>query len=84
MERFFTASRTGAASLDRVSLTLERGKRYALVGDSGSGKSTLLRVLAGLYTCESIAIRRDDGPPIARGEVQNAIDHQRCGFRKLH
>jgi ATP-binding cassette, subfamily B, bacterial len=36
--------------------TLERGKRYALIGDSGSGKSTLLRVLAGLYTCERISV----------------------------
>lgn len=37
------------AGLNAVSLELERGRTYALVGGSGSGKSTLLRVLAGLY-----------------------------------
>jgi ABC-type bacteriocin/lantibiotic exporter with double-glycine peptidase domain len=41
--------RTDGPALDRISLSLQRGKRYAVVGESGSGKSTLLRVLAGLY-----------------------------------
>lgn len=50
--------------LDHVSLTLERGKRYALVGGSGSGKSTLLRALAGLYECERIVIDQCGGPAI--------------------
>lgn len=31
----------------RLSLTLERGRVYALTGPSGSGKSTLLSILAG-------------------------------------
>ena len=53
--------RSATPSLDNVSLTLERGKRYALIGDSGSGKSTLLRVLAGLYSCEQGTVRTDDG-----------------------
>jgi putative ABC transport system ATP-binding protein len=35
-------------ALERVSLSIERGRFAALVGPSGSGKSTLLNILAGL------------------------------------
>jgi ATP-binding cassette subfamily B protein len=51
-------------ALDNVCVTLERGKRYALIGDSGSGKSTLLRALAGLYTMERGTLRIDDGTTV--------------------
>jgi ABC-type bacteriocin/lantibiotic exporter with double-glycine peptidase domain len=57
--------RSAGPSLDNVSLTLERGKRYALIGDSGSGKSTLLRALAGLYSCEQGLVRTDGGVVLA-------------------
>ena len=36
------------ASLNRLSVSLQRGKRVALIGESGSGKSTLLTLLRGL------------------------------------
>lgn len=35
--------------LDRLTVTLEAGKTYALVGENGSGKSTLVKLLLGLY-----------------------------------
>ncbi len=38
----------GMPVLGRVSLTLEDGRRYGLVGPNGGGKSTLARILAGL------------------------------------
>jgi ABC-type multidrug transport system fused ATPase/permease subunit len=59
-----SASRNDAPTLDHVTLSLERGKRYALIGGSGSGKSTLLRVLAGLYEAERIAVDQSNGPAI--------------------
>lgn len=34
--------------LDNVNITIEKGKKYAVVGISGSGKSTLLKILANL------------------------------------
>jgi NitT/TauT family transport system ATP-binding protein len=37
-----------ALVLDRVSFSVERGERLAVIGRSGSGKSTLLQLIAGL------------------------------------
>ena len=43
--------------LDGLSLTLEQGKHYALVGANGCGKTTLPRLVTGLYPVESGDIR---------------------------
>lgn len=37
----------GVRAVDKVSLTIQKGEIFALLGGSGSGKSTLLRMLAG-------------------------------------
>ena len=58
------AARGATPALEHVTLSLERGKKYALIGGSGSGKSTLLRVLAGLYEAQRIVIDQDHGPAI--------------------
>jgi ABC-type multidrug transport system ATPase subunit len=47
------------AALDDLSLTIEHGRRVALIGPNGSGKSTLTRVLMGILDCEG-AVRLDD------------------------
>jgi ABC-type multidrug transport system ATPase subunit len=36
------------AALRQVSVDLEPGRCYVLIGENGAGKSTLLRILAGL------------------------------------
>jgi ATP-binding cassette, subfamily B, bacterial len=48
--------RTTHPAIDHVSISLQRGRRYALIGASGSGKSTLMRILAGLYVADSISV----------------------------
>jgi ATP-binding cassette subfamily B protein len=58
------AARSGAPALDHVMLSLERGKKYALVGGSGSGKSTLLRALAGLYHADRVIVDPKSQPAI--------------------
>lgn len=43
-----------------VSLTIERGKKYLIVGESGGGKSTLGKLLCGCYPVNSGKIRIDN------------------------
>jgi oligopeptide/dipeptide ABC transporter ATP-binding protein len=42
-------------AVDRVSLTLERGRTLGLVGESGSGKSVLSRTIMGLLPRRNVA-----------------------------
>ena len=51
-------------AVNDVSLTLERGEIYSLVGHSGSGKSTLADVILGL-------LHLDSGKLIVNGQVMN-------------
>jgi simple sugar transport system ATP-binding protein len=55
----------GVKALQDVSLTLERGRIYCLVGENGCGKSTLIKVIAGVY-------QRDAGDVAINGR-----EHQR-------
>lgn len=45
----FTYNGGTSSALQGISLKLEKGKKYALIGRSGSGKSTLLKLLQGYY-----------------------------------
>ena len=43
----------GHKALDRLTLTLPKGRVIGLVGENGSGKTTLLKLIAGLVTPDS-------------------------------
>jgi ATP-binding cassette subfamily B protein len=58
-EKYSSAEK--AQSLHNIHLTIEKGKRVALIGESGSGKSTLMALLRGLYEPESGVEVRVDG-----------------------
>jgi ABC-type multidrug transport system fused ATPase/permease subunit len=60
----FRHAPTSPPTLEGLDFSLERGRRYALIGGSGSGKSTLLRILSGLYVAQHIELRFDDAAPI--------------------
>jgi peptide/nickel transport system ATP-binding protein len=52
-------SRSSVQALDNVSLTLQRGRVTALVGQSGSGKSTLARIMIGIERPDSGSVITD-------------------------
>lgn len=59
------------AALRQVSVDLEPGKCYVLIGENGAGKSTLLRILAGLLlpTNGKISIFGDNKPYEVRERI---------------
>jgi heme ABC exporter ATP-binding subunit CcmA len=59
------------AALRQVSVDLEPGKCYVLIGENGAGKSTLLRILAGLLhpTSGKISIFGDNEPYEVRERI---------------
>lgn len=63
-----------AQSLHDISITIEKGKKIAFIGESGSGKSTLMALLRGLYAPESGAIvTTDNAGSISINSIANSI-----------
>ena len=64
--------------LNNVSLSLEKGLSYSLIGRSGSGKSTLLHILSGLDT-------PDSGAAFLNGQnIANYPEEDKAVFRRRH
>ena len=61
------------AALRQVSVDLEPGRCYVLLGENGAGKSTLLRILAGL-------LRPSFGKVLAFGDLDPQQARERIGY----
>jgi D-methionine transport system ATP-binding protein len=57
--RFATRGGAQVAALDGVSLAVEKGEIFGIIGRSGAGKSTLLRMINGLERPDSGRVRVD-------------------------
>lgn len=66
ISKHFRFKNTAVHALDHVSLTIEQGEIYGIVGFSGAGKSTLLRMINGLE-------KPDSGQIIVEGKVLNNL-----------
>jgi ABC-type branched-subunit amino acid transport system ATPase component len=52
----------GVRAVSGVSLALERGRIYGLIGPNGSGKTTLFNCITGIERCDTGRILLDDQP----------------------
>jgi len=59
---------SGAAILDRITLTIKAGERVAFLGRSGAGKTTALKTINGLVTPSS-GIVEVEGTPLAQQDL---------------
>jgi D-xylose transport system ATP-binding protein len=61
-------------ALEGVSVKIAAGRVTALVGDNGAGKSTLVKIISGILTPNSGALRVD-GKPVEIKEARAARSH---------
>ena len=54
-----TRASAACAAVNGVSLALEPGRIYGLIGPNGSGKTTLFNCITGVERCDAGAIRFD-------------------------
>ncbi|MCW5251328.1 MULTISPECIES: ABC transporter ATP-binding protein [unclassified Streptomyces] len=59
VSKAFTQGRTPVPALREVSLSVDQGEFYVLLGASGCGKTTTLRIVAGLERPDSGSVRID-------------------------
>src|SRR5512145_2105862 len=65
---------------DEISMTLEGGQIYAILGENGAGKSTLMKILSGFQSADSGTILLDG----ERAAIRSPADALRAGIGMLH
>ncbi len=60
-------------SLDNVSVIIEKGSIFGLIGSNGSGKSTLLRIMCGIYKPDEGEVTFDGLPIYENPEVKKSV-----------
>ena len=69
---FFKRDKGVVSAVERVSITVNKGETYGLVGESGCGKSTVGRLIAGLERPSGGAIELD-GRDLAKLKGRDAV-----------
>lgn len=60
-------------ALNQISVSVQAGSVFGLVGSNGAGKSTLLRTIAGIYKPDSGSVSIDGAPIFEHPDVKNDI-----------
>ena len=71
-------------ALDHVSVTMEKGKIFGLLGPNGSGKTTLIRIINRI-TIPNSGVILFDGRPITQRDVEKIgyMPEERGLYRKM-
>ncbi|MGC4123203.1 MAG: ABC transporter ATP-binding protein [Myxococcales bacterium] len=79
--------RFGAVTaLDDVSLDIERGEIFALVGENGAGKTTLMNVVYGLYKPDhgTVQVFNSAGLAVSHGSIDSPARAIELGVGMVH
>ena len=77
---FFAKKDKQVFAVNGVSLAIERGKTYGLVGESGCGKTTTARLLVGMYKADSGSVRFfGGGEAVELGSLNRS---ELCSYRE--
>jgi len=74
----------GVKALKEVSLVIEAGQIYHLMGENGCGKSTLIKILSGAQPADEGQIFIDGEPTGARAGDIGAIGSLRAGIETVY
>jgi ABC-2 type transport system ATP-binding protein len=73
VKTFTGDDRTVFTALNDISITIETGGCYGLIGDNGAGKSTLLRLMSGIYKPNGGTVTMGEGMPYENPAVKEKI-----------
>jgi ABC-2 type transport system ATP-binding protein len=60
-------------AVDNVSITVEKGKIYGIIGENGAGKTTLIQALVGVYAIDEGQILIDGENPYENEKLKNRM-----------
>ncbi len=70
----------GVKALDSVSIDIERGEVFGLIGENGAGKSTLIKILAGVHPKDSGEIYLEGNKLV----INNPEESQEAGISIIY
>ena len=73
----------GQVTVDGVSLEVQKGELFVLLGASGSGKSTVLRLIAGLIEPDDGVIGIGSGGGYAAAAARALVKHSTLSAREI-
>jgi len=82
--KIFKTESTQVKALDDISLTINQGEIYGIIGLSGAGKSTLIRTINRLETPTSGSIQIDDADLTTLSEKKLRLQRQKIGMIFQH